>query len=167
MGDLTECAAIANVYRSEARKAAAPCYIDFVQSNIDHLEAGAGVMGLIKAIMILQNDLIPPQTNLTVPNIKIDWDSSLLKPVTVATLLPRTRLPQRAAISSYDYGNTVAHVVIETASSQSPSVRSVLSRLSDKEPAILLLFSPLSSRIKVAASELAHFLRASQELRNN
>ena len=168
VGDLTECAAMANVYGSGARKAgSAPCYIGSIKSNIGHLEAGAGVMGLIKAIMVLQNGLIPPQANLTVPNTKFDWDSSLLKPVTEATSLPKTQLPQRAAISSYGYGGTVAHAIIETAPSQSPSIRSVLSRSPGEEPAILLLSAPSSLRIKVAASELAHFLGASQELRNN
>ena len=168
VGDPTECAAMANVYGSGARKAgSAPCYIGSVKSNIGHLEAGAGVLGLIKAIMVLQNGLIPPQANLTVPSTKIDWDSSLLKPVTEATLLPRSRLPQRAAIASYGYGGTVSHAVIESAPSQPPSIRSVLSRSPGKEPAILLLSAPSSSRIKTTASDLAHFLGASDELRNN
>ena len=168
VGDPTECLAMASVYGSGARKAGSvPCYIGSVKSNIGHLEAGAGVMGLIKAIMVLQTGVIPPQANLTVPNTKFDWDLSLLKPVTEVTQLPETRLPRRAAIASYGYGGTVSHAVIESAPLQSPSIRSVLSRSHGKEPAILLLSAPSSSRVKVAASELAHFLGASQELRSN
>ena len=168
VGDLAECAAMANVYGSGARKAgSAPCFIGSVKSNIGHLEAGAGVLGLIKAIMVLQNGLIPPQANLSVPNTKVDWDSSLLKPAMEATLLPKTQLPQRAAVSSYGYGGTVAHAVIQIAPSESPSIRSILSRSLGKEPAILLLSAPSSSRIKNAASELARFLGASKELKNN
>ena len=112
--------------------------------------------------MVLQNGLIPPQANLSVPNTKIDWDKSLLMPV-----METTQLPQRAAVASYGYGGTVSHAVIESAPSQSLSIRSVQSRSPSKEPAILLLSAPSSSRIRVAASELARFLGVSQQLKNN
>jgi len=169
IGDPTECAAMANVYGSGARQpGSAPCIIGSIKSNIGHLEAGAGVMGLIKAIMVLQEGIIPPQANLVKPNSKIDWAKSLLQTVTEATPLPSSRFPQRAAIASYGYGGTVSHAVIEAAPAQIPSIRTVLSRSqSDKETTILLLSAPSSNRLKTVASQLAQYIATSEHLKSS
>ncbi|KAL8689084.1 MAG: hypothetical protein Q9218_005164 [Villophora microphyllina] len=169
LGDPTECSAMANVYGSGARQPGSPpCYIGSIKSNIGHLEAGAGVMGLIKAIMVLQTGVVPPQANLIKPTTKIDWAKSMLAPVTEATNLPVVGWPRRAAIASYGYGGTVSHAVIEAPPSESLSIRKVLSRApSDQDPALLLLSAPSAVRLKAAASDLAHFLGASEEVRNH
>ncbi|KAL9584149.1 MAG: hypothetical protein Q9203_004782 [Teloschistes exilis] len=168
LGDLTECSAMANVYGSQVRQPGSqPCYIGSIKPNIGHLEAGAGVMGLIKAIMVLQKGVVPPQANLVTPTTKIDWAKSMLAPVTEATNLPTGR-PLRAAIASYGYGGTVSHAIIEAPSSEPPSIRKVLSRVTNgQDPTLLLLSAPSSSRLKTAASDLAHFLGASEEVRSH
>ena len=165
IGDPTECRAMANVYGSGSRRSGStPCYIGSLKSNIGHLEAGAGVMGLIKAIMVLQEGMVPPQANLTTPNTKIDWTQCLLATVTEPTRLPETHWPRRAAIASYGYGGTVSHAVIEAAPSQRPLIRNVLSRpCTDRRSTTIFLSAPSSSRIKAVASILAQFLRASDE----
>ncbi|KAL8733404.1 MAG: hypothetical protein Q9181_003612 [Wetmoreana brouardii] len=167
LGDPTECSAMASVYGSGlCQPGSQPCYIRSIKSNIGHLGAGAGVMGLIKAIMVLQNGSVPPQANLATPTSKIDWAKSMLATVAEATDLPSTRLPQRAAIASYGYGGTVSHAVIEAPFSEPVSIRKVPSHpLSDKEPTLLLLSAPSALRLKTAAMDLAHFLGASEALR--
>ena len=168
LGDPTECAALAAVYGSGARQPdSEPCYIGSLKSNIGHLEAGAGVMGLIKTVMILQEGLVPPQANLTKLNTKIDWPTSMLRIATKPTTLPVHGWPRRAAVASYGYGGTVSHAVLEAPLSQSlRTAKRSFRPPRDKSPVILLLSAPSSSRIKVAASDLAHFLAMSEEFRN-
>ena len=165
IGDPTECRAMANVYGSgSCRSTSTPCYIGSLKSNIGHLEAGAGVMGLIKAIMVLQEGVVPPQANLSIPNMKIDWKKSLLATVTEPIRLLESHWPRRAAIASYGYGGTVSHAVIEAAPSQQPLIPSILSQpYSDRRSTLILLSAPSSSRIKATASTLAQFLKASDE----
>lgn len=165
VGDPTECAAMANIYGSGARQPGSqPCFIGSVKSNIGHLEAGAGVLGFIKAIMVLQNGLIPPQSNLTTPSTKIDWEKSLLKAVTEPTPWPTNGRPRRAAIASYGYGGTVSHAIIEAAPIlHAPSIRRLFSKPHGPDNLTMLLLSaPQSSRIKAAATSLAHWLESSK-----
>ena len=169
IGDPTECAAMANVYGSGARQpGSGPCYIGSIKSNIGHLEAGAGVMGFIKAIMAVQTALIPPQVNLTVPNKQIDWEKSMLKAVTEPTKWITDGRPRRAAIASYGYGGTVSHAVIEAAPAiHMPSIRHLVSKARIvKDFTVLLLSGPQSSRINAAAANLATWLGQSRTLLN-
>lgn len=164
VGDPTECEAIANVYGSGARQPERdPCHIGSIKSNIGHLEAGAGVMGFIKAVMIIQKGVIPPQANLTTPNKKIDWKKSMLRIATEPTVWPTNGGPRRAAVASYGYGGTVSHAVIEAAPSRAPSIRRLLMRsTASKGSTILLLSAPQSSRIKNTAAKLARWLQDSE-----
>jgi 6-methylsalicylic acid synthase len=164
IGDPTECAAMATVYGSGARhpkSGSEPCYIGSIKPNIGHLEAGAGVMGFIKAIMAIQTGVIPPQANLTTPNTKIDWEKSMLKPVTESTPWPNNGQPRRAAIASYGYGGTVSHAIIEAPQfTQALSLRRLLpSSSATKDPTILLLSGPQAARVKKAAASLAYWLQ--------
>ncbi|KAF2636137.1 6-methylsalicylic acid synthase [Massarina eburnea CBS 473.64] len=105
IGDPTEVAAVASVY-GKARAIGDPCYIGSVKPNIGHLEAGAGVMGFIKAVLAVQKGVLPPQTNLSKLNSRIDWKSSNVIPVQKAMPWPIEEDVRRAAICSYGYGGT-------------------------------------------------------------
>ncbi|RMZ77839.1 hypothetical protein DV737_g4178, partial [Chaetothyriales sp. CBS 132003] len=166
IGDPTECAAMANVYGSGSRRLRTdPCYIGSIKSNIGHLEAGAGVMGLIKAVMTVQTGVIPPQANLNKPNTKVNWKESLLVPVTETTAWPSNGLPRRAAVASYGYGGTVSHAVIESAPAVHPApIRSFLAKSGvTNDPTVLLLSSPQRSRIKSLAANLARWLETTSD----
>ena len=160
VGDPVECAALANVYGSGARSPkSGPCYIGSIKPNIGHLEAGAGVMGFIKAIMAIQHGVIPPQANLTTPNKKIDWQKSMLRAATEPIIWPANETPRRAAVASYGYGGTVSHAVIEAPPFQRSLTERLLTSLSNaKDFTILLLSAPQSSRIKATAAKLARWL---------
>ena len=162
IGDPTECTAIANVYGVGAGRAAPePCYIGSIKPNIGHLEAGAGVMGFIKAILVLQNEMIPPQANLTTLNSKVDWKNSCLKVSMECTPWLADGRTRRAAVASYGYGGTVSHAILEAA----PSVRPPFFRAPSPKLGksgnltVLLLSAPQSSRIKSAAARLADWLK--------
>ena len=161
LGDPTECAAMANVYGYKARDSSAPhCFIGSIKPNVGHLEAGAGVLGFIKAIMTVQNGIIPPQANLETLNPNMDWNGSMLRPVTEATPWGKHSIPRRAAIASYGYGGTVSHAVIEAAPIREHMPYKILSRTcTSTSPTILLLSAPQPLRIKNVAARLLNWFQ--------
>ncbi|MEM9510711.1 MAG: type I polyketide synthase, partial [Cyanobacteria bacterium P01_E01_bin.35] len=114
MGDPIEIAALSNVFRSSTEKKDF-CAIGSVKTNIGHLDAAAGVAGLIKTALALKHELIPPSLNFEQPNPQIDFANS---PFYVNTKLKEWKtgsIPRRAGVSSLGMGGTNAHVVLEEA----------------------------------------------------
>lgn len=114
MGDPIEAGAMATVFGT-GRPANRPCLIGSVKPSIGHLEAGAGVAGVIKAVLALQHAQIPPTANFERPNPSIPWTESGLSVVAEPTPWPRTDGPRRAGVSGYGYGGTISHVILEQA----------------------------------------------------
>lgn len=113
VGDPIEAAALGKVL-SEGRSADESCLIGSVKTNIGHLEAASGIAGLIKAALVLDKDTIPPSLNYQTPNPQIPFDRLKLEVVTKLRELPHPngRLPV-AAVNSFGFGGTNAHVVLE------------------------------------------------------
>ncbi|WP_026422121.1 type I polyketide synthase [Actinokineospora inagensis] len=88
------------------------CAVGTVKANVGHLFEGSGVIGLIKAIAVLRNGMIPPQANYRTPNPKLDFTSG---PLYLPTeLLPwESEGPRRAGVSAFGLGGTNAHAVLE------------------------------------------------------
>jgi acyl transferase domain-containing protein len=87
--------------------------IGSVKSHIGHLEAASGIAGFIKTVLALAHGQMPPSTNYSVPNPRIDWADI---PLTVNTELcewPVSNRPKRAGISSFGFSGINAHVVLE------------------------------------------------------
>jgi 6-methylsalicylic acid synthase len=114
VGDPIEVAALARVFGA-GRPADAPCLIGSVKANIGHLEAGAGVAGVIKAVLALEHATIPPTANLTELNPDIPWSESGLLVTTEPTPWPQGQSVRRAGVSGFGYGGTVSHVLLEQA----------------------------------------------------
>ncbi|MFH8367682.1 beta-ketoacyl synthase N-terminal-like domain-containing protein [Streptomyces sp. NPDC018031] len=113
-GDPLEAGALAAVFGA-GRPADAPCLIGSVKGNIGHLEAGSGIAGMIKTILALGREEIPPSVHFTAPNPRIPWADARLKVATGRTPWPRGGRTRRAGVSSFGYGGTIAHVVLEEA----------------------------------------------------
>ncbi|GAT67123.1 beta-ketoacyl synthase [Planomonospora sphaerica] len=112
VGDPLEAGALAEVF-GRGRPRGRPCLIGSVKPNIGHLEAGAGVAGVIKTVLALRHGEIPPSLNVTTPNPAIPWEASGLRVVTGPAAWPDTGGPRRAGVSGYGYGGTIAHVILE------------------------------------------------------
>ncbi|WP_137144633.1 type I polyketide synthase [Mycolicibacterium sp. CR10] len=112
-GDPVEVAALSAVYG--AGRAADPCALGSVKPNTGHLEGGAGVVGLIKATLALHHEVLPPTAGVRTLTTAVDWASSGLRVPTEAEPWPRGADPRRAAVCSYGYGGTIAHVLLEEA----------------------------------------------------
>ncbi|WP_194905956.1 type I polyketide synthase [Catenulispora rubra] len=113
LGDPIEWAALAAVYGRDS-KAGEPCLVGSVKSSIGHLEAAAGLAGLIKAALVVREGQVPAQVNFAVPNRHLDASGSGLLVAARRQALPVGR-PLRAAVSSFGFGGTNSHVVLEAA----------------------------------------------------
>ncbi|KAK8005623.1 hypothetical protein PG990_011660 [Apiospora arundinis] len=155
LGDPTEVGAISATYGSDRTKDD-PVRIGSVKPNVGHLEAGAGAVGFIKAVMAMQKGQYPPQANLKKLNSKIDWDNSGVAVVQKSVAWPQpSDHPRRAAICSYGYGGTVSHAVIEQ--TVSPN-RAVAGTNTTPRNIVLTLSAPQEKRLAQEASNLAAWL---------
>ena len=115
LGDPIEVRALAKVF-GEATERKGFCALGSVKSNVGHLDAAAGVAGLIKTSLALQERKIPPSLHFETPNPAIDFASS---PFYVAQELEEWTAdgdtPRRAGVSSFGVGGTNAHVILEEA----------------------------------------------------
>lgn len=92
------------------------CPIGSVKTNIGHLDAASGLIGVIKTALSLKNRQLPPSINYTTPNPEIDFAGG---PFYVNTTLQawkaRDNMPLRAGVNSFGVGGTNAHIILEEA----------------------------------------------------
>jgi len=88
------------------------CLIGSVKTNIGHLEAGAGVAGLIKVALCLHNNAVPPNLHFNNPNPKLNYENSILRVPNKVENLPE-RKESYASVNSFGYGGTNAHAVLQ------------------------------------------------------
>ncbi|MEB3358051.1 MAG: amino acid adenylation domain-containing protein [Synechococcales bacterium] len=120
LGDPIEIAALTRAFHQAAAKQQA-CAIGSLKTNVGHLDAAAGVAGLIKASLSLKHQLLLPSLNFESANPKTGLESS---PFYVNTALKdwgQPDSPRRAGVSSFGIGGTNAHVILEEAPQSSPS----------------------------------------------
>lgn len=120
LGDPIELEALNRVF-SAKNSQKSTCAIGSVKTNIGHLDAAAGVMGLIKAVLALKNKKIPPSINFEKPNPKFDFDNSCFYVNTALKDWMRGQAPLRAGVSSFGIGGTNAHAVLEEAPAKNKS----------------------------------------------
>ncbi|SDO97651.1 Acyl transferase domain-containing protein [Rhodoferax sp. OV413] len=115
LGDPIEMAALMQAFASGELTAKGQCAIGSVKTNIGHLDAAAGVAGLIKAAMALRHRTLPPSLHFEQPNPQIDFENSPFYVNTEARPWPKGGAPRRAGVSSFGIGGTNVHVVLEEA----------------------------------------------------
>ncbi len=109
LGDPIEANALRDVLL-EGRGAAQPCWLGSVKTNLGHLEAAAGIAGLIKLVLALRHETIPPHLHLRSLNPLIQFAGT---PLAIATAATSWRGPGRVAgVSSFGFGGTNAHVIV-------------------------------------------------------
>ena len=121
LGDPIEARALGTVL-GKGRAADAPLLIGAVKSNLGHLEAAAGLAGFAKAVLSLQHNTIPANLGYRNPNPHIPFDKLRLRVIAEHTAWAPVGRPRRAGISSFGFGGTNAHVVIEQAPVTAPSI---------------------------------------------
>ena len=151
LGQSLEVEALARVF-SQNRSAEQPLIIGSVKTNIGHLEAAAGVASLIKVILALQHQEIPPHLHLKQPNPYVNWDALRVKVPTECMAWHRGDNQQRiAGISGFGFSGTNAHLCVEEA----PAIATVASS-SDTNASIErpFHFLALSAKTETALNQL-------------
>src|SRR3954451_9518109 len=97
-----------------------PCYVSSVKANVGHMETVSGVAGLIKVVLMMQHEKIMRQTHFETlnPHIKLD-DTRLVIPIEHIAW-PRGKGRRTAGVSSFGFGGTTTHMIVEAANPQSP-----------------------------------------------
>ena len=88
------------------------CFLGSVKTNIGHLEAAAGIAGLIKVVLSLQHQEIPPHLHFQELNPYISLAGSPLVVAAERQPWPQGKQPRLAGVSSFGFGGTNAHVVL-------------------------------------------------------
>jgi amino acid adenylation domain-containing protein len=153
LGDPIELTALARAFGDGV--APGSCAVGSVKTNIGHLDAAAGVAGLIKTVLALEHGEIPPSLHFTTPNPQIALASS---PFYVSSGLRSWTMdgaaPRRAGVSSFGMGGTNAHVVLEEAPRPGPS------EPSSRPWQLLVLSAATPAALDAATPNLAAHLEA-------
>ena len=120
LGDPIEVGALGAVF-GESHSTDQPLPIGSVKTNIGHLEAAAGMAGLIKVVLQLQHQVIAPHLHLHTPTPYIDWADAPVTIPTQALTWDRNQKPRLAGLSSFGFSGTNAHVIVEEAPVVGPS----------------------------------------------
>ncbi|MEU4202543.1 type I polyketide synthase [Streptomyces sp. NPDC026294] len=157
VGDPIEFAALASVYGPGRT----PCALGAVKTNIGHTEPAAGVAGLLKLIISLQCEAIPPTLNFT------DWNPQIVAAGT-RLFVPTRTLPwdesgasRLAAVSAFGISGANVHMIVEQAPPQQPahpSVPPLAGRLAPARPQAILLSGGTPAAARLGAARLAEWV---------
>ncbi len=150
MGDPVEVSALTQVFR-EGTERKQFCGLGSVKSNFGHLDAAAGIAGLIKLVLSLKHKTLPPSLHYKRPNPQVDFASSPFYVNDVCRDWQTAGSPRRAGISSFGIGGTNAHMVLEEAPE--------LENFSGRDNASYNLF-PLAARSASALDAMTRALKS-------
>jgi acyl transferase domain-containing protein len=156
LGDPIEVAALTEAYRTRTTERQF-CSLGNLKSNIGHLDVAAGAAGIIKAALALYHERIPPSINFSAPNPQIDLASSPFYIHTELREWPRSDQPRRAAVSSFGFGGTNAHLVLEEAPLPAPVETAATL------PRVLVLSAKSADALGRRRAQLADLLEAHPE----
>ncbi|CCK26866.1 polyketide synthase type I [Streptomyces davaonensis JCM 4913] len=117
LGDAVELRALAGALGA-GRPGDRPLVVGSVKTNVGHLEAAAGVTGLIKTVLALGRERIPAQLHLSEPTSQLDWQKLPLAVAGEPVPWPRGERPRIAGISAFGFTGTNAHVLVQEAPEQ-------------------------------------------------
>jgi acyl transferase domain-containing protein/acyl-CoA synthetase (AMP-forming)/AMP-acid ligase II/acetylornithine/succinyldiaminopimelate/putrescine aminotransferase/acyl carrier protein len=154
LGDFIELQALATVFPAPQ----APehrCLLGSVKANIGHLETASGIAGLIKVLLCFEHEEIPAQLHLTKPNPHIDLSGTPLSIPTEKQAWVANGTRRLAGVSSFGFGGTNAHVVLEE---PPPSVPARQRQQSERPLHLLTLSAKNDEGLKRVASRMADSL---------
>ncbi|WP_375491450.1 SDR family NAD(P)-dependent oxidoreductase [uncultured Nostoc sp.] len=156
IGDPIEIRALTKAFRTSTQTKQY-CAIGSVKSNIGHLDAAAGISGLIKTALALKHQQIPPTLHFQQPNPKIDFANSPFYVNTELSEWSAKNTPRRAGVSSFGVGSTNVYIVMEEVPALEPSSDA-------KSWQVLLLSAKTASALETATANLADHLKQNPTL---
>ncbi|ERN40832.1 polyketide synthase module [Rubidibacter lacunae KORDI 51-2] len=156
VGDPIEIRALGDVF-GNGQTNARPHFIGSVKTNIGHLEAAAGIAGLIKAALAVHHGVIPPNRNFDRENPELGLSGHHFVVPVETIAWPDDGCPRRAGVNSFGFGGANAHAIVEEAPTSAGRMGSEVCEetpnAEDDGPAAYLL--PISARSDEALQELA------------
>ncbi|HEX8115707.1 MAG TPA: acyltransferase domain-containing protein, partial [Pyrinomonadaceae bacterium] len=158
VGDATELKALSEA-RRRANPDAPPAAVGSVKANIGHTKAAAGVAGMLKAVMALHTQTLPPTTGCEEPHAELTVERPALRVLRKGERWPR-ELPLRAGVSAMGFGGINTHVTLEAPEvprrrTVSQSERALLSSTQDAE--LFLLTAPDRESLLSRVNQLLGF----------
>jgi acyl transferase domain-containing protein len=144
LGDPIELGALASVF-APGRPADRPLVVGSVKTNVGHLEAAAGVAGLMKVVLALRHGSIPPHLHFTTPTPHVPWSRLPFRVPAAGEPWPAGARPRVAGVSAFGMSGTNAHVIVREAPAPPPAPVAT--------PVVTLL--PLSAKTGQALGDLA------------
>ncbi|MFF3208988.1 type I polyketide synthase, partial [Streptomyces sp. NPDC002962] len=158
LGDPIEIHGLADAL-GPGRDAGNPLLVGSAKANIGHLEAAAGITGLLKVVLSVHHGEIPPHL-VDRPSSRIDWDALPVRLTTGRSPWPDRDRPRRAGVSSFGFSGSNAHVLVE----QAPHTADVPPAAEPADPPLALLPWVVSARgaaaLRGQAARLARFVAA-------
>jgi acyl transferase domain-containing protein len=156
LGDPIEVTALCEAFRAHTDRRGY-CALGSVKTNLGHLDTAAGIVSLIKTVLSLEHEAIPPSLHFTRPNPEIDFAGSPFFVNTRLTPWPRGERPRRAAVSSFGVGGTNAHLVLEEAPPPLPA-------RARRDWQVVPLSARTEAALEAATANLAEHLRGREGL---
>jgi acyl transferase domain-containing protein len=153
LGDPIEVGALGAVFGKD-RSQDHPLIIGSVKTNMGHLEAAAGMASLLKVVLSLQNEEIPPHLHFKTPNPHIAWNEFPVKVPTEAIPWQSGDKPRMAGISAFSFGGTNAHIVIEDFRTKTENSQALI----DRPLHLLTLSAKSDAALKQSAERYARYI---------
>lgn len=166
LGDPIEIAAMTRAFRDTTDKKGY-CAIGSVKTNVGHLDAAAGITGLIKTALALHHQVLPPSLNFETPNPQIDFANSPFYVNTHCSEWKRNGTPRRAGVSSFGFGGTNVHVILEEAPAVEAKVLETTDTLTgqqERQSHLLVISAKTASALAQATRNLASHLKQHPDL---
>jgi amino acid adenylation domain-containing protein len=161
LGDPIELTALKEVFQARLEQPKSKkIALGAIKTNIGHLGSAAGVAGLIKTVLALKQQAIPPTLHFTAPNPALNFPDDLflinteLQPWPQTGSAPESHSARRAGVSSFGIGGTNAHVVLEEAPAQPRT-----SNERDHTHHLLTLSAKTDAALRDLATHYAEFLQ--------
>ena len=156
VGDPIEISALTKAFRTFTQRSAY-CGIGSVKTNVGHLDAAAGIAGIIKTVLALKHQKLPPSLHYTQPNPEINFPAT---PFYVNTKLVEWESTdkRRAGVMSTGMGGTNACIVLEEAPAGTKTADSGL-------PHLLILSAKSATALDTATNRLLEFLQSNPDIK--
>ncbi|MET9558633.1 SDR family NAD(P)-dependent oxidoreductase [Streptomyces sp. NPDC006645] len=112
LGDPIEVEGLTRAWRGVTDKSQF-CAIGSLKGNVGHLEPAAGLAGLVKVLLAMEHETVPPSLHVVRPNDHIRFEETPFYLADRAMEWPRNGSPRRAAVSAFGMGGVNAHVIVE------------------------------------------------------